>query len=111
MTAAQVHYSSTFNYEDFRPYSIVLAFDDDNNSWQTTSLAEVEDCPERFPRFFMLEDIVPVEPETPSEKVKKKVDELIGWIGKWSVRSDAVDEVLNDYRQQIFELLDEVPVA
>jgi hypothetical protein len=59
----------------------------------------------------MLEDIVPVEPETPSEKVKKEVDNLIGWIGKWSVRSEAVDEVLNDYRQKIFELLDQVPVA
>jgi hypothetical protein len=33
---------------------------------------------------------------------------MIEWVNKWSVKSEAVDEVLANYKEEIFQYLDEV---
>jgi hypothetical protein len=96
-----------FDYDSYAPEEPVMAYNETTSVWETVSLMDVE-CSDDYSKFFFLNDLPVAEPKSPIQKAKRKVDEMIEWVNKWSVKSEAVDEVLANYKEEIFQYLDEV---
>ena len=92
-------------------YALVMAYNREEKSWDQVELCDIEEDEDfTYSQFFFMNSLPTPEPESPTEKVKEKVNELIGWIQNWSVRAPAVDDQLSIFRTEIFEILDEVAV-
>jgi hypothetical protein len=96
-----------FDYDAYDERDPVMAYNETTSVWETVSLMDVE-CDDTYSKFFFLDDLPVAEPRSPVQKAKRKVDEMIEWVNKWSVKSEAVDEVLANYKEEIFQYLDEV---
>jgi hypothetical protein len=96
-----------FDYDAYDERDPVMAYNETTSVWETVSLMDVE-CDDTYSKFFFLDDLPVAEPKSPVQKAKRKVDEMIEWVNKWSVKSEAVDEVLANYKEEIFQYLDEV---
>ena len=96
-----------FDYNTYDSYADVMAYNEEEGTWENVSLVQVEES-DNYSRFFFLDDLPVVEPKTPVQKAKKKINELIEWIEKFSVHSSSVTEVLRGYKKDIFNYLDEV---
>lgn len=110
MEAPTVYCSVDFDFDNYSSYETVMAFNKRDNCWVSVHLADVEDEITNYPNFFFTDDLPATEPDSPTEKVKNKVDEMISWVQKWSVRAPAVDDQLQEFRTEIFGLLDEMTV-
>mgnify|MGYP007071611363 CR=1 FL=1 len=96
-----------FDYDTYDKYAEVMAFNEEEGIWDNIALIQVEDS-DNYSRFFFLNDLPVAEPKTPVQKAKKKLNELIEWIEKFSVHSSGVKEVLHGYKKDIFDYLDEI---
>jgi hypothetical protein len=96
-----------FDYDTYDMDSQVMAYNEEESQWETVDLVDVGDSGV-YSKFFFLNELPVAEPKSPVQKAKRKVDEMIEWVNKWSVKSEAVDEVLANYKEEIFQYLDEV---
>jgi hypothetical protein len=103
-----IHSASNFAYEDYDSHSQVMAYNRSIKQWEMVELYEVEDGISPYTKFFFIDQISAPEEDSQFEAVKDKVNEMVAWINKWSVKSAAVDEALNDFRSSIFDLLDDI---
>jgi hypothetical protein len=93
--------------------SRVLAYDSRDDRWVQTTMGAVKDYT-FYTRFFFVDDLeadVPVEEEvepTAADRAREGVNEMISWINMWAVKMPAVDAKLNEFRDQIFEAIDEL---
>jgi hypothetical protein len=102
-------YSATdFAYEDYDACNNVMAYNRFTRQWEMAELYEVEDGISPYTRFFFVDQLPTPEEDSQFTAVKAKVDEMIGWINLWSVKSSAVNDELNEFRNEIFEILDEI---
>jgi hypothetical protein len=99
-----------FDYNTYDSYADVMAYNEEEGTWENVSLVQVEES-DNYSRFFFLDDLPVVEPKTPVQKAKKKINELIEWIEKFSVHSSGVKEVLHGYKEDIFQTLDEMKTS
>lgn len=96
-----------FDYDVYDEHSQVMALNQETSAWELADLVHVQ-CDNRYEKFFFIDDLPMPEPKTPVQKAKKAVNELISWVEKWSIHSTAVTEKLNEFRDEIFQNLDEV---
>jgi hypothetical protein len=102
-------YSATdFAYEDYDANTNVMAYNRSTRQWEMAELYEVEDGISPYTRFFFVDQLPTPEEDSQFAAVKAKVNEMIDWINLWSVKAPAVDSMLNEFRNSIFEILDEI---
>jgi len=108
----QIFNRSDYDFTARTTSSRVLAYDSRDDRWVQTTMGCVKDYT-FYTRFFFVDDLevdVPeeeVEP-TAADRAREGVNEMISWINKWSLKVPAVDAKLNEFRDQIFEAIDEL---
>lgn len=108
----QIFNRSEYDFTARSTSSRVLALDSRSGCWVQTVMGVVKEY-SYYTRFFFvddLEDNVPeeeVEP-TAADRAREGVNEMVNWISQWSVRAQAVDDKLNEFRDQIFEAIAEM---
>jgi hypothetical protein len=76
--------------------------------WSQTTLGDVRVFPD-FTHFYFVDEMDEDEVDESSiDLARQSVNEMIDWINMWSIRADAVTQKLNEFRDQIFEHLDDV---
>jgi hypothetical protein len=108
----QQTFDRSYDFDSKDPNVVVMARNSDGR-WLKTTLGDVRVFT-GFTHFYFVENKVDEEEdeemEDPSsvELARQSVNEMIEWIHMWSMRVPAVDDKLNEFRDQIFAHLDSV---
>ena len=110
----QQTYDQSYDFDSRDPNVAVMARTS-SGRWVKTTLGDVRVFPDFTHFYFVENEVEEVEDEKmgdPSsvELARQGVNQMIDWISQWSVRAPAVDMKLNEFRDQIFEHLDDVAV-
>lgn len=110
----QQTYDRSYNFDSQNPNTPVMARNSEGQ-WSKTTLGDVRVFT-GFTHFYFIEneveEVEEEEMEDPSsvELARQGVNQMIDWISQWSVRAPAVDMKLNEFRDQIFDHLEDVEV-
>lgn len=108
----QIFNRSDYDFTARTTSSKVLAYNSNCDSWQQTTMGAVKDFT-YYTRFFFVDDLETGVPEeevepTAADRAREGVNEMVNWISRWAVRTQAVDDKLNEFRDQIFEAIAEM---
>jgi hypothetical protein len=108
----QIYNRSDYDFTARTLSSKVLAYNSHGERWMETTMGMVKDYP-HYTRFFFVDDLEADVPEeevepTAADRAREGVNEMIGWINMWALKAPAVDAKLNEFRDQIFEAIDEM---
>lgn len=105
----QQTYDQSYDFDSRDPNVAVMARNS-SGRWSRTTLGDVRVFPD-FTHFYFVDEMNEDEDEVDESSIdlaRQSVNEMIDWISQWSVRAPAVDAKLNEFRDQIFEHLDDV---
>ena len=108
----QIFDRSDYDFTARTTSSKVLAYNSHADRWVQTTMQVVRDYAS-YTRFFFVDDLEADVPEeevepTAADRAREGVNEMISWINMWAVKMPAVDAKLNEFRDQIFEAIDEL---
>jgi hypothetical protein len=103
-----IHSATDFAYEEYEQDVPVMAYNRATKQWEMAELYEVEDGISPYTRFFFVDELPTPKEDSKFDAAKAKLDEMINWINRWSVKAPAVDEALNGFRTSIHEILDQI---
>jgi hypothetical protein len=107
----QQTYDRSYDFDSRDPNVAVMARNS-SGRWSQTTLGDVRVFPD-FTHFYFVDEMDEDEDEDEVDEssidlARQGVNAMIDWISQWSVRAPAVDAKLNEFRDQIFEHLDDV---
>lgn len=107
-------FTRSYDFNSRPANTAVMAQDSISGRWTRTTLGDVR-VYSPYDKFYFIDEVEDEvdeetceEDATHLEQARQKVNEMIDWICMWSVRADAVTQKLNEFRDEIFEHLDEV---
>ena len=106
----QQTFDRSYDFDSKDPNVAVMARNSDGR-WSQTTLGDVRVFSEFTHFYFVNNEVDEVDEEEEQSSIdlaRQGVNAMINWISQWSVRAPAVDDKLNEFRDQIFEHLDDV---
>lgn len=106
----QQTFDRSYDFDSKDPNVAVMARNSDGR-WSQTTLGDVRVFSGFTHFYFITNEVDEVDEEEEQSSIdlaRQGVNEMIDWISQWSVRAPAVDAKLNEFRDQIFEHLDDV---
>jgi hypothetical protein len=113
----QQYFNRSYNFSLSSPSRPVMALNSVSNKWVRTTLGDVQ-VYSAYDLFYFVDDQVAdqdeedeiPEPESHIQMAKNVVNQMLDWIDMWSMKAPAVTNKLNEFRDEIFEHLDEAEV-